>query len=104
MLSGVTRSLALEVAEPLLPVRRAAIRSDELPLVAEAFVTSVSREVLPVVRIDGRPAGRRPRRPEDAGDHGRRSPRSWPGSARASRPSSDSTTSIGQSTYRSARG
>jgi branched-subunit amino acid aminotransferase/4-amino-4-deoxychorismate lyase len=54
-LSGVTRSLALEVAEPLLPVRRAAILIDELPLVAEAFVTSVSREVLPVVRIDARP-------------------------------------------------
>ena len=55
VLEGVTRSLALEVAEPLLPVRREAIRRDELPLVAEAFVTSVSREVLPVVRIDGQP-------------------------------------------------
>ena len=55
VLEGVTRSLALEVAEPLLPVRREAIRRDELPLVEEAFVTSVSREVLPVVRIDGQP-------------------------------------------------
>jgi branched-chain amino acid aminotransferase len=56
-LAGVTRSLALEVAESLLPVRRVAVQRDELPLVDEAFVTSVSREVLPVVRIDGRPVG-----------------------------------------------
>jgi branched-chain amino acid aminotransferase len=56
-LAGVTRSLAIEVAESLLPVRRVAIQRDELPLVDEAFVTSVSREVLPVVRIDGRPVG-----------------------------------------------
>ena len=56
-LAGVTRSLAIEVAESLLPVRRVAIQRDELPLVDEAFVTSVSREVLPVVRIDGRLVG-----------------------------------------------
>jgi branched-chain amino acid aminotransferase len=56
-LAGVTRSLALEVAESLLPVRRVAVRRDELPLVDEAFITSVSREVLPVVRIDGRSVG-----------------------------------------------
>jgi branched-chain amino acid aminotransferase len=56
-LAGVTRSLAIEVAESLLPVRRVAIQRDELPLVDEAFLTSVSREVLPVVRIDGQAVG-----------------------------------------------
>ena len=56
-LIGVTRSLVLEVAEGLMPVERRAIRRDDLPRVDEAFVTSVSREVLPVVRIDGRPVG-----------------------------------------------
>ena len=56
-LIGITRSLVLEVAEGLMPVERRAVRRDELPLVAEAFVTSVSREVLPVVRIDDRPVG-----------------------------------------------
>jgi branched-chain amino acid aminotransferase len=56
-LAGVTRSLALEVAEALLPVRRVALLRDELPQLDEAFITSVSREVLPVVRIDGRPIG-----------------------------------------------
>ena len=57
VLAGVTRSLVLEVAERLLPVRRTAIRKHELALVDEAFITSVSREVLPVVRVDGRPLG-----------------------------------------------
>ena len=56
-LIGVTRSLVLEVAEGLCRWSRRAVRRDELPRVAEAFVTSVSREVLPVVRIDGRPVG-----------------------------------------------
>jgi branched-chain amino acid aminotransferase len=57
VLAGVTRSLVLEVAAGVLPVRREAVRKDALALVAEAFVTSVSREVLPVTRIDGRPVG-----------------------------------------------
>jgi branched-chain amino acid aminotransferase len=57
VLSGVTRSLVLEVAGALMPVERRAVHRDELPRVDEAFVTSVSREVLPVVRIDGRPVG-----------------------------------------------
>ncbi len=56
-LAGVTRSLALEVAAALLPVRRVAVLRDELPLLDEAFLTSVSRELLPVVRIDARPVG-----------------------------------------------
>jgi branched-chain amino acid aminotransferase len=56
-LAGVTRSLVLEVAERLMPVGRRAVAHEERPRVAEAFVTSVSREVLPVVRIDERPVG-----------------------------------------------
>jgi branched-chain amino acid aminotransferase len=56
-LIGVTRSLVLEVAAGLLPVERRAVRQAELPLVSEAFLTSVSREVLPVVAIDSRAVG-----------------------------------------------
>jgi branched-chain amino acid aminotransferase len=56
-LAGVTRSLVLEVAGELLPVDRRAVGRGDLPHVAEAFVTSVSREVLPVVRIDERAIG-----------------------------------------------
>ncbi|HSD26035.1 MAG TPA: aminotransferase class IV [Vicinamibacteria bacterium] len=56
-LGGVTRSLVLEVAEGLMPIGRRAVHRDELPRVTEALVTSVSREVLPVVRVDGLPLG-----------------------------------------------
>ena len=56
-LIGVTRSLLLEVAGGLMRVERRAVRKDDLPRVDEACLTSVSREILPVVRIDGRPVG-----------------------------------------------
>jgi branched-subunit amino acid aminotransferase/4-amino-4-deoxychorismate lyase len=45
------------VAAGIARVDEHAIRRSELPRVAEAFVTSVSREVLPVVRVDDRPVG-----------------------------------------------
>jgi branched-chain amino acid aminotransferase len=56
-LPGVTRSLVLEVAAAVAPVEPRAVRRDELPRFEEAFITSVSREVLPVVRIDEAPVG-----------------------------------------------
>jgi len=55
ILAGVTRALVLEVAEGLLPVERTAIPVDAT--VRECFITSVSREVLPVVRVDDRSIG-----------------------------------------------
>jgi branched-chain amino acid aminotransferase len=57
VLQGVTRSLVLEVAATVLPVQEAAVHRDDLAALAECFLTSVSREVLPVVRIDSRPVG-----------------------------------------------
>ncbi len=57
VLIGITRSLVLEAAAGVLPLDARAVRRDELPQVDEAFLTSVSREVLPVVRIDGQPVG-----------------------------------------------
>jgi branched-chain amino acid aminotransferase len=53
VLLGVTRSLVLEVTAGLLPVERRALRKPELAEASEAFLTSVSREVLPVIAIDG---------------------------------------------------
>ena len=51
-LPGITRSLLLEVAEGVVPVALRAVRVDELPAVTECFITSASRGVLPVVRVD----------------------------------------------------
>jgi branched-chain amino acid aminotransferase len=57
VLFGVTRSLVLEVASSVLAVDERPVRRSALPAIDEAFVTSVSREVLPVVSIDGLPVG-----------------------------------------------
>jgi len=57
VLFGITRSLALEVAGAVLPIEPRPVSRGDLPRVSEAFLTSVSREVLPVVRIDARPIG-----------------------------------------------
>lgn len=51
VLAGLTRTLVLEVAADLLPRARALHRA-ELPLAAECFITSASRGVMPVVRVD----------------------------------------------------
>lgn len=55
VLKGVTRALVLEVAAQVLPTEPVAVRPEDGA--HECFITSVSREVLPVVRIDGRPIG-----------------------------------------------
>lgn len=57
VLHGVTRALVLEIAAGLVPRGAGPVRVAELPGVQEAFVTSVSRGVLPVVRIDGQLLG-----------------------------------------------
>lgn len=57
VLLGVTRSLVLEVARPVLPLEPRALRQAELGQATEAFITSVSRGILPVVAIDGAPVG-----------------------------------------------
>ena len=53
VLAGLTRALVLEVAASTgLVVDRRGIPQAELPHVSECFITSVSREILPVVVID----------------------------------------------------
>jgi branched-chain amino acid aminotransferase len=57
VLLGVTRSLVLEVASSVLPVDERPVTRADLRAIDEAFLTSVSREVLPVVSVDDRPVG-----------------------------------------------
>jgi D-alanine transaminase len=58
ILPGITRSLVLRLAARAgIPVREQVLRRDELARVSELFLTGTTSEVLPVVRVDGRPVG-----------------------------------------------
>jgi branched-chain amino acid aminotransferase len=57
VLPGITRGLVLELARGLLPLATGAVRLDQVAELSEAFLTSVSRGVLPVVRVDGAAVG-----------------------------------------------
>lgn len=53
ILPGITRGLVFELGEQLhLPVREATLRYADLPVANEAFLTSTTREITPVVMID----------------------------------------------------
>lgn len=53
VLPGVTRGLVLEIAADVLPIRLEAVRLAQISGSSEAFITSSSREVMPVIEIDG---------------------------------------------------
>lgn len=58
VLPGITRKLVIEIAEAAgYPVELKAIRFAELAQLSEAFITSTSRAILPVTRINNRPVG-----------------------------------------------
>ncbi len=58
ILPGITREILLEEAEQIgVSVVPTAITPKELNGAEEAFVTSTSADVMPVVRVDGRPIG-----------------------------------------------
>ena len=59
-LVGVTQTLVLEVASRVrsdLAQSRQAVMIGDLPRISECFVTSVSREIMPVVKIDDQVIG-----------------------------------------------
>ncbi len=58
VLKGTTRALVLELARGIVPVALDPVRKADLGRVAEIFLTSVSREVLGVVRVDEVTIGR----------------------------------------------
>jgi branched-chain amino acid aminotransferase len=52
LLEGVTRDVLLAIGPTVgVPVREAVLREEDLPSADEAFITSTTREVLPVVRV-----------------------------------------------------
>jgi D-alanine transaminase len=58
ILAGVTREIVLELAGELgLPTREEAIAVTELAAASEVFLTGTTTDVMPVVRLDGRPVG-----------------------------------------------
>ncbi len=58
LLEGVTRNLIVEVGADIgLPVREAVLRESDLPVVDEMFLTSTTREVVPVVRVGNQAIG-----------------------------------------------
>lgn len=58
VLSGVTRDLVIMLAAQYgVPLREASLALADLPRWEECFITSTSRHVMPVTRVDGRPTG-----------------------------------------------
>ncbi len=53
VLPGIARRIVLEVAPQVLPVRLEALSCEHLPRLEEALLSSSSRGVVPVVRVDG---------------------------------------------------
>jgi branched-chain amino acid aminotransferase len=52
VLAGITRNITLELADDVMDVTLRPIRRDELRTVDEAFITSTTKEIMPIVRID----------------------------------------------------
>jgi branched-chain amino acid aminotransferase len=58
LLEGLTRNFLFEVGEDIgVPVRYDTLYPRDLEAADEAFITSTTRELSPVTRIDGRPVG-----------------------------------------------
>jgi branched-chain amino acid aminotransferase len=53
VLKGISQQIVYEVAPDILPVRRDALHVREIPQFSEAFLTSSSRGIIPVIEIDG---------------------------------------------------
>jgi branched-chain amino acid aminotransferase len=52
VLQGIAQQIVFEIAPALLPVRKDAVHRRDLPRLDEAFITSSSRGIIPIVQID----------------------------------------------------
>ncbi len=55
VLYGISRRIVLAVAPEALPVREEPVTLADIPQLSEAFLTSSSRGIVPIVMIDGQP-------------------------------------------------
>jgi D-alanine transaminase len=56
ILPGITRDIVVEIAhENAIALEERAIRAEELHQAEEVWVTSATREILPIVQLDGKP-------------------------------------------------
>ncbi|MCC6616661.1 MAG: aminotransferase class IV [Anaerolineae bacterium] len=52
VLLGIAQQIVFEVASNVLPLRKDAIRVRDVPQIGEAFITSSSRGIIPIIQID----------------------------------------------------
>jgi branched-chain amino acid aminotransferase len=52
VLPGISQQIVFEIAPAILSVRKVAVHFSEIPTLVEAFITSASRGIIPVVEID----------------------------------------------------
>lgn len=57
ILNGISRQIVLDVAPAILPVQLVPVTLADIPALAEAFLTSSSRGVIPIVRINDQIVG-----------------------------------------------
>lgn len=57
VLAGISRSIVLQLAPDVLPLQLTPVSIDDLPALSEAFLTSSSRGLIPIVQIDDRVIG-----------------------------------------------
>ncbi|MBK8021721.1 MAG: aminotransferase class IV family protein [Chloroflexi bacterium] len=57
MLPGIAQQIVFEVAPKVLPLRHEAVNVRDIVRLSEAFITSASRNIVPVVEIDARVIG-----------------------------------------------
>lgn len=53
VLAGISQKIVFQIHENILPLRKDAVHVDDIPQLSEAFLTSSSRGIIPVVEIDG---------------------------------------------------
>jgi branched-chain amino acid aminotransferase len=52
-LPGIAQQIVFAIASDVIPLRKQAVTTSDLPFLDEAFITSSSRGIVPVVEIDG---------------------------------------------------